>query len=318
MNNTMRSSAKPMIDAARAFTFTGDENERLDKVLVNHLPEFSRSRLQALIKDGAVQVDRQIVTKTGTMIEPGSLVQVMIPQIQPSELSPEAIPLEIVFENRDLILINKPAGMVVHPSAGHDTGTLVHAVLAYAPHLEGVGGEQRPGIVHRLDKETSGLILVAKNDRAHRFLQEQFRQREVKKMYLALVDGKPPTPEGKIDAPIARDSVQRKRMAVVPPGRGRNAVTEYYTRETFINHTLLEVFPLTGRTHQIRLHMAFLNCPVVGDRVYGRRKPSLEINRHFLHAARISLRIPGENKTRTFEAGLPDELLTVLAALRHP
>ncbi len=317
MNSAIRNSAKPMIESIRAFTFSGVENERLDKVLVSRLPEFSRSRLQALIKAGAVQVDRQIVTKTGTMVEPGSLVQVVIPQIQPSELSPEAIPLDIVFENRDLILINKPAGMVVHPSAGHDTGTLVHAVLAYAPNLEGVGGEQRPGIVHRLDKETSGLILVAKNDRAHRFLQEQFRRREVKKMYLTLVDGKPPTPEGKIDAPIARDSVQRKRMAVVPPGKGRNAVTDYYTRESFNNHTLLEVFPLTGRTHQIRLHMAFINCPVVGDRVYGRRKPSLQINRHFLHAARISLRLPGENETRTFEAGLPDELLTILAVLRQ-
>jgi 23S rRNA pseudouridine1911/1915/1917 synthase len=243
-------------------------------------------------------------------------VQVRIPPPVPTALEPEAIPLRIVFENDDLIVVDKPAGMVVHPGAGHPSGTLVHAALAHAPSMAGIGGEGRPGVVHRLDKETSGLILLAKNDAAHQGLQEQFRSRQVIKVYLALVDGCPPTPTGRIEAPIGRDTSQRRQMAVVAASKGREATSEYRTLETFAEHTLLEVHPITGRTHQIRLHLAFLDCPVVGDKVYGRRKPSLPITRHFLHAARLTIRLPSEDAPRTFEAPLPEELRKVLEGLR--
>ena len=298
------------------FNFNEKEAQRLDKYLVACLPDLSRSRLQGLIKDGFVSVNGALPRKAGQLLEGRSVVQVTIPPIEPSQLIPEAIPLEIRFENDDLLVVNKPAGMVVHPAAGHTSGTLVHAVLAHAPGLEGVGGEQRPGVVHRLDRDTSGLILMAKNERAHRWLQDQFRLRKVQKTYLALVDGRPPTPTGRVEAAIGRDPRQRKRMAIVAPEKGRMALSEYRTLETFPEHTLLEVHPITGRTHQIRLHLAFLGCPVTGDTIYGRRHASLPLERHFLHAARLSIRLRGENERRTFEAPLPQELVEVLERLR--
>jgi len=300
-----------------AFVYEGPGEERLDKVLVQKLPEFSRARLQSLIKDGKVSLNGRVVTKTGFAVQPQQQIQILLPPPEPSSLQPEPIPLDIVFENGDLLIINKPAGMVVHPSPGHAQGTLVHGILAYHPDLEGVGGERRPGIVHRLDKDTSGLLLVAKNDRAHRWLQEQFRNRQVQKTYLALVDGHPPTPQGRIEAPIGRDPAHRQRMSVLPPGKGREAITEYRVRESFRQHALLEVHPLTGRTHQIRVHMAFLGCPLVGDTLYGHRRPSLSLQRHFLHAARLTLRLPGEREPRTFEAPLPADLQALLEWLRR-
>ncbi len=290
---------------------------RLDIFLVERLPEFSRSRLQGLIKDGFVRVDGQVVAKAGRDLEPGARVEVRIPPPAPSGLVPESIPLEIVFENADLLIVNKPAGMVVHPSPGHDSGTLVHAALGHVPDLEGIGGEERPGIVHRLDKETSGLIVIAKNEQSHRWLQEQFKTRKVEKTYLALVDGKPPTPTGRVEAPIGRNTTHRKLMAVVPLEKGREAVSEYRTLESFPNYTLLEVHPLTGRTHQIRVHMAFLGCPVVGDRVYGKRKPTLDVDRHFLHAYKLKIILPNEKQSRLFEASLPPELNKVLDQLHQ-
>jgi 23S rRNA pseudouridine1911/1915/1917 synthase len=298
------------------FAFQKDQEERLDHFLVERFPEFSRARLQGLIKDGFVAVDGVPAKKTGQKLEPGSQVEVRIPPPAPSDLVGEAIPLEIVYENEDLLVIDKPAGMVVHPAAGHETGTLVHAVLGYDPELEGIGGEERPGVVHRLDKETSGLILLAKNERAHRWLQDQFRLRKVEKTYIALVDGAPPTPSGRVEAPIGRDPSHRKKMAILSPGKGREAVSEYRTLESFKEHTLLEFHPLTGRTHQIRLHCAFLGCPIVGDKVYGRRRGSVEIDRHFLHAARLKIILPGKNKPQTFEARLPGELQAILDSLR--
>jgi 23S rRNA pseudouridine1911/1915/1917 synthase len=171
-------------------------------------------------------------------------------------------------------------------------------------------------VVHRLDKETSGLILLAKNDAAHRWLQDQFRLRKVYKVYLALVDGKPPTPTGKIHVAIGRSPKNRSLMAAVPVDQGRAAVTDYRTLEVFTQHTLLEAHPITGRTHQIRLHLSFIGCPVAGDRVYGRKKPSLHISRHFLHASSLSVQLPGEKDTRTFEAPLPEDLQKILAGLR--
>lgn len=305
-----------MNDRILVFKFSEEKEERLDRFLVSCLPEYSRSRLQGLIKDGFVSVDGVKAKKAGQMIAVDTTVEVRIPPPVPSSLQGEDIPLDILFENEDLLVINKPAGMVVHPAAGHDHGTLVHAVLGYTPIIEGIGGEERPGVVHRLDKDTSGLILLAKNERAHRWLQDQFRLRNVGKVYLALVDGAPPTPTGRVEAPIGRDPAHRKIMAIVPPGKGRNAVSEYKTLESFKEHTLLEVRPQTGRTHQIRLHCAFLGCPIVGDTVYGRRYPTIAIERHFLHAARLTIMLPSDKELRTFEAPLPEELKEVLTKLR--
>ena len=290
--------------------------ERLDKFLTESLPEFSRSRIQGLIADGFVDVNGHPAKKAGQTLELGATLTVRIPPPVPTDLLAEEIPLDIIFENQDLLVVNKPAGMVVHPAAGHASGTLVNAVLGYDSDLEGIGGEERPGVVHRLDKETSGLILLAKNERAHRWLQDQFRLRNVEKTYLALVEGKPPTPFGRVEAHIGRDPRNRKRMAITSASKGREAISEYKTLESFKNHTLLEFHPLTGRTHQIRIHCAFLKCPIVGGEVYGRKNAGLPINRHFLHAYRLKIILPGEKEPRNFEAPIPDELEQVLNQLR--
>lgn len=299
-----------------AFTAPG-EGERLDKCLAAELPELSRTQAQRLIEDGRVEVAGALIRKPAYRLEQPATIRVHLPSPAERGHLAEDIPLDIVFENDDLLVINKPAGMVVHPAAGHAGGTLVNAVLGYEPDLEGVGDEQRPGIVHRLDKDTSGLIVVAKNDAAHRSLQRQFAERTVEKIYLALVDGHPPTETGRIEAAIGRDPNNRKRMAVVPASKGRLAVTEYAVREAFPAHTLLECRLLTGRTHQIRLHLAYLKCPIVGDTVYGRRRPTLPLARHFLHAAQLTLTLPGTRHRKTFTAPLPDELERMLATLRR-
>jgi len=305
-----------MSSQLRTFKYSGEKGMRLDKTLVQWIPDQSRAHLQNLIRNGYVHVNSAVVQKSGFALQPGDRIEVELPLAKPEELIAEKIPLDILFENSDLLVINKPAGMVVHPAAGHDSGTLVQAVLGHAPDLTGIGGERHPGIVHRLDKDTSGIILVAKNDRSHRWLQEQFKLRQVKKVYLALVGGHPPTPEGRIEAPIARDPAHRKKMAVVPPGHGRDSVTEYRVVERFEAHDLIEALPLTGRTHQIRLHLAYIGCPIAGDTVYGRRKASLPLERHFLHAMRLTICLPGEQQPRTFEAALPGDLENILQTLR--
>jgi 23S rRNA pseudouridine1911/1915/1917 synthase len=296
--------------------FEGNKPQRLDRFLTESLPHFSRSRLQGIIKDGRVTINGVIAHKAGQILEGAEEIQIAIPAPEPARWAAESIPLDIIYENNDLLVVNKPAGMVVHPAAGHFSGTLVHAALAHAPEMEGIGGEQRPGVVHRLDKNTSGLILLAKNEEAHRWLVNRFRDRRVEKVYLALVDGKPPTPTGRVETPIGRSSADRKKMAVVTPTRGREAVTEYRTIESFLEHSLLEVHPVTGRTHQIRIHMDFLGCPITGDTVYGRRHPSVPIQRHFLHAARLVVQLPGESTPHTFQAPLPHELENVLEYIR--
>jgi 23S rRNA pseudouridine1911/1915/1917 synthase len=300
----------------RLVRFTVDPpGGRLDLVLVHTLGDLSRSRVQQLIEQALVTVDGGLPKKAGLRLEGGERIEVRVPEVETSGLVPEAIPLDILFENSDLMVVNKPAGMVVHPSPGHSRGTLVHAALAHAPDIRGIGGELRPGVVHRLDKNTSGLILLAKHDAALRELQAAFKKREVDKRYIALVDGAPPTPEGKVEAPIGRDPAHRKRLGVTPANRGRPAQTIYTTLRTFPEHTLLEARPLTGRTHQIRIHLAFLGCPIVGDVVYGRKRPSIPMKRHFLHASRLTIVLPGGTTRKTFEAPLPEELESVLDEL---
>jgi 23S rRNA pseudouridine1911/1915/1917 synthase len=289
---------------------------RLDKLLAQELDDFSRSYIQKIISAGGVSADGYPLYKKAEKISPGTEVEIIIPPAEESDLQPEDIPLDILFENEDCIVINKPAGMVVHPALGHPTGTLVQAVLAYAPEIDGVGGVKRPGLVHRLDQDTSGVIILAKNDQAHQYLQDQFRNRVVGKIYLALVDGRPPSPKGRIEVAIGRDSKYRQRMAAVQERDGREAVSEFFTLDEFSKHTLLKVSILTGRTHQIRVHLAFLGCPVVGDGVYGRKNPTLEINRQFLHAHQLKVTLPGEDQERIFEAPLASDLEEVLGKLK--
>ncbi len=210
-----------------ALIFSAATPQRLDHFLLPHIPEFSRSRVQKLIREGWVRVNGKTIHKSGKKLEMGDQVEVRIPPTRSVGLQPQPMPLDILFENDDVIVLNKAAGVVVHPSPGHEDHTLVNAVLAHAPTLAGVGGELRPGVVHRLDKDTSGVLIFAKNDQALRFLQDQFRQRQARKTYLALVDGAPPTPEGRVEAPIGRDPAHRKQMAVLPVGKGREAVSEY-------------------------------------------------------------------------------------------
>lgn len=297
--------------------------ERIDKALAEARPDRSRSQWQQLIKDGHVTLDG-VSVKSSLRLEGGERVHIVLPEVMETDLVAQDIPLDILYEDADLLAINKPAGMVVHPAPGHEEGTLVNAVLGYCPDLEGVGGERRPGIVHRLDKDTSGLILVAKNDIALRYLQRQFKRRTVTKRYLALVEGRIQPPQALIDAPVGRDPNNRKRMAVIPPGsssRKRKAQTAYQLLRSFAAEegpfSLVECRPNTGRTHQIRVHLAFAGFPIVGDRLYGRRRQQLELSRHFLHASAISFSRPSDEKEMTLEAPLPSALQEILDYLAY-
>lgn len=310
----------------------GGDGERLDRWLAEQLPDRSRSEIQRWVKDGLVAVDGQ-AARASTRLEAGQQIDLAIPESLPSaDLAPEALPLTIVYEDDDLIVVEKPAGMVVHPAPGHSGGTLVNAVLHHCPQIEGVGGERRPGIVHRLDKETSGLIVVAKNDHAHRFLQAQFKDRTVYKQYLALVEGRLTPESGRIIAPIGRHPDDRKRQAVLPVdpqtglSAGRDAITDYavlgvYAAPGASSGAPATIFSLvgaelhTGRTHQIRVHFAWYKHPIVGDTVYGLRKQRLKLDRHFLHAHRLRLRLPSTGEEREFVAPLPAELQAILDQL---
>lgn len=281
-----------------------EAGERLDRFLVARFPDLSRSRIQSLVAGGAVTVNGAMM-RTSYKPAPGDLIALNLPDPAPSALIPEAIPLAIVYEDSDLLVIDKPAGIVVHPAPGHPSGTLVNAILAHVSDLAGVGGELRPGIVHRLDKETSGLIVVAKHDRAHAHLAAQLKDRRMDKRYIALVDGAPATESGTIEAPVGRDPKKPQQMAAI--ASGRPAITHFRVMRRYGKHTLLECKPVTGRTHQIRVHLAALGCPVSGDRTYGRNQPSVPLERHFLHAARLTLTLPS-GLERTFESPLPEEL----------
>lgn len=307
-----RSTSEP---ASSVVSFTVElDGERLDKVIATHVPELSRAMAQRLIKDGAVTVNGR-PSKPSYRAQAGDEVVVHVPAKMPDPVLPEDIPLDIIYEDDVLLVVNKPAGMVVHPGAGHTSGTLVNAVLAHCPQVVEVGGPDRAGIVHRLDKDTSGLILIAKDEQARAALQRQFKRRQVVKTYLALVEGQVQPREGVVDAPVGRDKRQRKRMAVVR--RGREARTTYRAVEYFPEHTLLEVRPHTGRTHQVRVHLAWLGYPVVGDAVYGRRRQRLLRSRHFLHAARLCFTHPATGEEVEFKSPLPPKLEAVLKRLRR-
>ena len=299
------------------FTNKSDEEIRIDKFLADQLPDISRVKIKQMIEAGHVRLDGLVVNKAGIKAKPGGVLEILVFEENLDGLIPEDIPIEILYEDEHVIVVDKPAGLVVHPGAGNSGGTLVNALLAYFPPIREVGEPDRPGVVHRLDKETSGVIIFAKTDKAYRWLVREFKSRDVHKTYLALVDGHPPTPTGRIEAPVMRDTRSRTRMAAGLRGQGQPAVSEYYTLERFANHTYLEIHPITGRTHQIRVHLNFIGVPVVGDTLYGRRNPSITLDRFFLHAKSLALRLPGERTPRTFEAPLPDELQIVLTNLHN-
>jgi 23S rRNA pseudouridine1911/1915/1917 synthase len=291
-----------------------DGDERLDKVIPSHVQGLSRAVSQRLIKKGKVTVDGQL-SKPSYRVQEGDQVVVCVPAEEPEEVLPEDIPLDIIYEDGSLLVVNKPAGMVVHPAHGHPGGTLVNAVLAHCPQIAEVGRADRAGVVHRLDKDTSGLILVAKDERTRAALQRQFKRRRVSKTYLALVEGSVQPREGIIEVPVGRDKRRRKRMAVVRSGRP--ARTMYRAIEYFADHTLLEVRPHTGRTHQIRVHLAWLGYPIVGDGIYGRRRQPLLKGRHFLHASQLRFTHPATGAEVEFKAPLPPKLAAVLKRLRR-
>ncbi|HEY54234.1 MAG TPA: RluA family pseudouridine synthase [Caldilineae bacterium] len=288
--------------------------ERLDRYLTEQLPERSRAEIQRWIKEGAVLVNQR-PAKPSQRLNPGDSISVTIPAPAPTTVEPEAIPLTILYEDDDLIAVDKPAGMVVHPAPGHETGTLVNAILHHCPDLQGVGGVQRPGIVHRLDKDTSGIILVAKHDRAHRHLQAQFKNRTIDKTYLALLIGQLEQREGRIDAPIGRHPRQRKRMAVTSAEKGREAITEFTVEAYYGTTTLVAAHPLTGRTHQIRVHFASIGHPLVGDVVYGPRRDAYKLGRHFLHAHRLHFLRPADDASLDLVSPLPPDLQALLDRL---
>jgi len=286
-----------------------DAGKRLDRFLQEKLPEYSRTRLQDWIRNGNVRV-RGKAEKPSYALRGGETLEVEPAEPTPLRAEPEAIPLEILYEDEDVLAVNKPAGMVVHAGAGCRSGTLVNALLHRFRSLSGLGGELRPGIVHRLDRYTSGVILAARHDLAHRHLAAQFASREVEKVYLALVHGTVKQEHGRIEKPISRDPVRRIRMTA-RLGRGRTALTDYKVLRRFRHFTLLEVKIGTGRTHQIRVHLAAAGHPVAGDRLYGAPagvEGAPTPGRFFLHAQRIRFRIPSTGELVTVEAPLPEEL----------
>jgi len=298
----------------------GEEKERLDRFLAAQASELSRSAMQRLISAGQVTVNGE-PSKASQKVRAGDQVVVLLPAAETPQPLAEAIPLKIVYEDAALLVVDKPAGMVVHPAPGHSGGTLVNALLAYCPELA-VAGDDRPGLVHRLDRDTSGLILVAKNEKTRRTLQRQFKDRQVRKAYLALVDGHLQPAWGRIEAPIGRDPHHRQRMAVL--AGGREAITEYHVLEQFAkrlgpaagDYSLLEVEPATGRTHQIRVHLASIGYPIVGDAVYGRRRSRLAVSRQFLHARRLGFKHPSTGQRLELESPLPEDLAAILELLR--
>ena len=302
----------------------GDAGERVDSFLARHIDGWSRARLQRLIEDGDVLVNGNTV-KTSYKLRANDQLEIELTPALSSNFTPENIPIEIVYEDEDLIVVNKPAGMVVHPAAGISSGTLANALAFHFEELSTRGGAVRPGIVHRLDKGTSGLLVVAKTETAHETLADQFRAREVFKSYVALVHGQLEKRNGQIDQPIARDPRNRTRMAIVRGGRP--ALSLFRIREAYDRFTLLDVELKTGRTHQIRVHLAWLKHPVVGDEVYGggrdktvphpeTRSAIGKLHRQFLHAEQLGFRHPRTGEQLRFTSPLPAELLNLLELLR--
>lgn len=292
-----------------------DAGVRIDKYLAEQLPDITRSYLQKLLKDGSVQMNGKPV-KASTKTAVGAVIALTIPEPEEPEILPENIPLDILYEDSDVILINKPKNMVVHPAAGHYTGTLVNALMYHCRgDLSGINGVLRPGIVHRIDKDTTGVLIVCKNDRAHNALAEQLKEHSITRKYRAIVCGNLKEDEGTVDAPLGRHPQDRKKMAIVRSG-GKRAVTHYRVLERFGNDTYIECQLETGRTHQIRVHMASLGHPLLGDEIYGRAKSPFKLEGQALHAMVLGFIHPTTGEYMEFEAPLPEYFEKLLEKLR--
>ena len=289
------------------------EGERLDLFITDQLEDLSRSAIQNLIKQERVYVNGEKV-KASYRVNAGDEIYIDIPQSVPLELQPENLPLSILYQDEDIAIVDKPRGMVVHPAQGNWQGTMVNALLYHVKQLSSINGELRPGIVHRLDKDTSGVMVVAKNDTAHRHLAHQIREHSVKRQYIALVHGIIKENLGTIEAPIGRSKVDRKKMAVM--GDGRPAISHYEVMERFHNYTLVKVQLVTGRTHQIRVHFSYIKHPVLGDFVYGSGKNPFALKGQALHAAYLGLQHPRTGEYVVFESTMPDYMQSILAELR--
>lgn len=291
-----------------------DDGMRIDAYLRANT-EFSRSRVSALMLEGAIAVDGVVQIKPSYKVAAGQSVVLSVPQTRPVDIVPQNIPLDILYQDADVVVVNKPCGMVVHPAAGNEDRTLVNALLYHVHDLSGIGGEMRPGIVHRLDKDTSGLILIAKNDRAHTLLSDQFKERSMEKHYRAVAFGSFKEECGLIDAPIARHPIDRKKMAIVPDGKPSQ--TEWKVMEHLKGATYLDVHLLTGRTHQIRVHMHSIGHPLLGDRIYAPNiKTSVHVPRLMLHAYSLAFTHPTTGERMEMTAPLPDKFVSTLEKLR--
>ncbi|WP_016950369.1 RluA family pseudouridine synthase [Anabaena sp. PCC 7108] len=296
-----------------------EKSERLDRYLSAELPDLSRSRIQQLIEQGHIQLNEKVCTSKKIHLKAGDRIILEIPAAQPLELVAEDIPLDILYEDDHLLVLNKPAGLVVHPAPGHRDGTLVNALLAHCPNLPGIGGVQRPGIVHRLDKDTTGAIAIAKTDIAYQHIQAQLKAKTARREYLGVVYGAPKTENGIIDLPIGRHPQDRKKMAIIPIEQGgRSAITHWQIRERLGNYTLIHFQLETGRTHQIRVHSAKMGHPIVGDPVYGSgRSVGVNLPGQALHAWRLRLQHPVSGDWIEVTATLPQSLITLLDILRR-
>ena len=305
------------METIRRFEVTEDgAGVRMDKYLSGLVPEFSRSYLQRLIQEERVRVDGRPVRGKEKAV-PGTVIELDVPEAVEPRIEPEDLPLKILYEDKDVILVNKPKGMVVHPAAGHTSGTLVNALLFHCKgELSGINGVLRPGIVHRIDRDTTGVLIACKNDRAHNCLAEQLKEHTVTRRYRALVCGNIKEDEGTVDAPIGRHPTYRKKMAVVRSG-GREAVTHYRVLERFGNYTYIECRLETGRTHQIRVHMAGMGHPLLGDQVYGRVKAPFRLEGQTLHAMILGFMHPSSGEYMEFEAPLPEYFAALLETLQR-
>ncbi|HAZ45346.1 MAG TPA: RluA family pseudouridine synthase [Cyanobacteria bacterium UBA11369] len=297
---------------------TATKSDRLDRWLSNQLSDLSRSRIQKLIEQGNVQINGETCTDKNAKVKPGDRIHLTIPEAQPTNIQPEDIPLDILYEDDRILILNKPAGLVVHPAAGHTDGTLVNALLAHCPLAE-IGGEQRPGIVHRLDKDTTGAIAIAKTDQAYQHLQAQLKAKTARREYLGVVYGVPKTESGSVNQPIGRHPVDRKKMAVVPEEKGgRPAITHWQIKERLGNYTLIHFQLETGRTHQIRVHSAYMGHPIVGDPLYSSgRDIGVNLPGQALHAWKLTLQHPVSGEWISVTAPLPKAFNTLLEVLRR-
>lgn len=291
-----------------------DADKRIDTYLSEKIEGTSRSKVQKLIENGKITVNKKNI-KCNYKIKANDEIRIEIPEPVRLDVAPEDINIEIIYEDEDIAVVNKPQGMVVHPAAGNYSGTLVNALLARCSSLSGINGVIRPGIVHRIDKDTSGVLVIAKNDYAHRNLAEQIKEHSVNRIYVALVEGVIKNNSGTIDMPIGRHPVERKKMAVVDRN-GRNAVTHYRVLERYKENTLIEAKLETGRTHQIRVHMAYIGHPLVGDPVYGYKKQKYKLNGQALHAMTLGFIHPSTKQYMEFTAPLPEYFMKLLKKIK--